>query len=268
MYVPKVISILSITLLLSACASTPEKIDVTENSEGSGPIQAEKPKADGLTERVLKGTIHTTKSATQKAAGLTVDGAELAVKGTVKGVKAGGNVILGTGKAVVDGTRWVGEKIGGGIRFIVTAPAINDASNPVGNKTLADAALSPLADLNIRKRERPEVIKWLEVNEVYHVEEAVSCEWLEVRIGELDDALGDDFDVEETSSSLLEQVGDAGKGAAVSSVASAVGDHIPGRGMIRSLSGAKARQKRTRELYQRGVARRSYLKGITKSQGC
>jgi len=228
MYVPKVISILSITLLLSACASTPEKIDVAENLEGSAPIRAEKLQETGLTERMVKGTIRTTKSATQKAAGLTVDGAELAVKGTVKGVKAGGNVILGTGEAV---------------------------------------ALSPLADLNIRKRERPEVIKWLEVNEVYHVEDTVSCEWLTVRIGELDDALGDDFDVEDTSSSLLEQVGDAGKGAAVSSVASAVGDHIPGRGMIRSLSGAKARQKRTRELYQRGVARRSYLKGITKSQG-
>ena len=80
--------------------------------------------------------------------------------------------------------------------------------------------------------------------------------------------MGNDYDVEEEPDSTLKKIGKAGKGAALAGVASAAGTYIPGRGIVRSVNGAKARQRETREIYQKGVARRSYLKGIAATQGC
>ena len=87
-------------------------------------------------------------------------------------------------------------------------------------------------------------------------------------MAELDEVLGDDYDVEDESESTLKKIGKAGKGATLAGVASAAGTYIPGRGIVRTVSGAKARQKKTREIYQKGVARRAYLKGVAATQGC
>ena len=263
------ISIISITVMLSACASVPKNPAVAnEFKNAAKPENIEKQETESLSKRVLKGAAQTTVSAAKGAAQLTAGSAQMAVKATAMGVKAGGEVIVGTGKIVAKGTRSTARSVGQGMEYIFTAPAVNDAANPVGNKTLMDAALSPLSDFNIRKRERPEVLMELEGDNLYYVEDRADCDWLAIRVAELDDALGTDYDVKETSSSALDKVGKAGKGAALSEVASAVGTYIPGRSMIRSVSGAKSRQKQTREIYQKGVARRSYLKGIATTQGC
>ena len=168
----------------------------------------------------------------------------------------------------MQGTRSTVKGVGAGVDFIFTAPPVKDAASPVGNKSLVDAALSPLSDFNLRKRERPEVLMRLEDEDIYYVNEAAGCNWLVTRIAELDDVLGTDYDTKKTSSSTLNKVGKAGKSATLSGVASAAGTYIPGRGLIRSMSGAKARQKRTREIYQKGIARRSYLKGVAATQSC
>ena len=260
------ISFISIAVVLSACATSPDKRDLAHEIEK---VEAEQTqKTEGLPKRVMKTATLTTVRAAKGAADLTVDSAQMAAKVTVKGVKAGGSIIAGTGEAVAKGTRSTVRGIGHGVEYIFTAPAVNDAANPVGNKTIMDAALSPLSDFNIRKRERPEVLMRLEEENLYYISEAADCEWLDVRITELDDVLGADYDEKVTSSSALDKVGEAGKGATISGVASAVGTYIPGRSIARAVSGAKARQNRTREIYQKGVARRSYLKGVAMSEGC
>ena len=263
------ISIICLTAVLSACASTPKKPVIAPEFKNAEKLDnVEKQGTDSLSKRVLKGATQTTVRAAKGAAGLTVGGAQLAAKGAALGVKASGEVIVGTGKIVAKGTRGTARGVGRGMDYLFTAPAVKDAANPVGNKTLTDAALSPLSDFNIRKRERPEVLMELEAESLYYVDDKADCEWLGIRVAELDEALGADYDAKETSSSALDKMGKAGKSAMLSEVASTVGTNIPGRSMIRSVSGAKARQKQTREIYQKGVARRSYLKGIAASQGC
>ena len=269
MMIRNFISIIGLTAVLSACASTPKNPTATPIVETAAKLEnVENQNTESLSKRVLKGATLTTIRAAKGAAELTVGSAELAAKGAAMGVKASGDVIVGTGKIVANGTRSTARGIGKGMDYLFTAPAIKDAANPTGNKTLADAALSPLSDFNIRKRERPEVLMELEADNIYYVNDRTDCEWLNIRIAELDDALGADYDAKETSSSTLKKIGKVGKGAMLSEVASTVGTNIPGRSMIRSVSGAKARQKQTREIYQKGVARRSYLKGVASSQGC
>ena len=250
------ISIISLALVLCACATSPKKPETAKQETNS------------LSKRVLKGATTTTLRAAKGAAGLTIDSAQMAAKATAIGVKASGDVIVGTGKIVAKGTASTAKSVGQSMDFIFTAPAAKDASNPVGNKTLMDAALSPLSDFNIRKRERPEVLMRLKEENLYYVSDRTDCDVLVIRIAELDDVLGDDYDVKETSSSTLAKVGKAGKGATLSGVASTAGTYIPGRSIVRAVSGAKARQKETREIYQKGIARRSYIKGLAASQGC
>lgn len=266
MTVKTFISALSLAIVLSACASSPKSSDASNNLKSAAKQKA--PKTESLSKRVLKGATKTTVLAAKGAADLTLESAELAAKATVFGLKTGGEAIVDTGAIVAKGTRRTAKGVGASMEHIFKAPAVKDAASPVGNKTLMDAALSPLSDFNIRKRERPEVLMRLEAEDLYFVGDSPGCEWLAVRVAELDEVLGDDYDVEDESESTLKKIGKAGKGATLAGVASAAGTYIPGRGIVRTFSGAKARQKKTREIYQKGVARRAYLKGVAATQGC
>lgn len=260
------IYVTSLTIVLSACASSPKTSDAPQKLESVA--NQKTPKTQSLSKRVLKGATKTSVRAVKGAADLTLGSAELAAKATVFGLKTGGEALVDTSVIVAKGTRRTAKGVGETMEHIFKAPAVKDAANPVGNKTLMDAALSPLSDFNLRKRERPEILMRLEAEDLYFVGDSPGCEWLAVRVAELDEVLGNDYDVEEEPESTLKKIGKAGKGAALAGVASAAGTYIPGRGIVRSVSGAKARQKETREIYQKGVARRSYLKGIAATQGC
>lgn len=274
-------SILLCAVSLSACASNPKKDQTyvtpsqlslsVEDTVDPSPAQREKRLRERLAAGVIDGTVLAAKGTAlvaKKAVTITADGAELVAKGTVAGAKISGKAALGTGEILLDGTRRTASGVRSGIEFITKAPATKDAANPVGNKTFADAALSPLADFNIRKRERPEILMRLEAEDIYQIEANAGCEWYDVRIQELDEVLGDDYDVQKEETSPLEDVGNNARSAALSGVASEMGSYVPGRGIVRALSGAQARQKQTRKIYQKGVARRSFLKGAAVSAGC
>lgn len=268
-------------LSLVACASNATKappnaaISELNNVDQSRAIplspEPKKRLRDRLAGGAVEGTLLAAKGtviAAKGAVSVTSDGAERVAKGAVLGARIGGKAAVETGEIIVKGTRRTMGGVRNGMTFITTAPAAKDAASPVGNKTFTDAALSPLSDFNIRKRERPDVLLRLEDDDIYQLDSNVSCEWYDVRIEELDDVLGDDYDVPREKVSTLKKVGKNGHGAAISGAASAAGTYIPGRSLIRALSGAKARQKKTREIYQKGVARRSFLKGVAKTEGC
>ena len=231
-------------------------------------IQLPTPDQPRLSNRIVKSATQGTVSTVKGIAGVVKDAGDIATKSAITGARIGGSAAYEAGEIIIEGTKRTANSLEKGMDFIMKAPATNDAASPVGNKTLADAALSPLSDLNIRKRERPEVLMRLQDEELYFVETDVSCAWYEARIEELDDVLGDDYDVNKETSSNLEKTIKAGKGAMLSGVASAAGTYIPGRSIVRSLSGSKARQKKTREIYQKGVARRAFLNGVSLAEGC
>ena len=262
------------TLVLSACASNPKDQQVgvtpvkTAQLDENPVIEIPAPDKLRLSNRIMKNATEGTVSAVKGIAGVMKDTGDIATKSAIAGARIGGSAASEAGGIIRKGTKQTVNRFEKGMDFIMKAPATNDAASPVGNKTLADAALSPLSDFNIRKRERPEVLMRLQDEEIYFVEANVSCAWYDARIEELDDVLGDDYDVSKEASSNLEKIGQAGKGAVLSSVASAAGTYIPGRSMVRSLSGSKARQKKTREIYQKGVARRAFLNGVSLAEGC
>jgi len=272
---------LSCVVLFTACASTSKKAPQPEppsqiSSIDNDAIIALPPRENkSLTGRLAGGAVQGTMLAAKGTAVVakgaivgTAKGAEIVAKGAVESAKFGGRAAVGTGEIIVNGTRQTASRVQNGMEFITKAPAANDAASPVGNKTLTDAALSPLLDFNIRKRERPEVLMGLEDEDIYQVELEAGCDWYDVRIAELDDVLGDDYDVEKEKTSTVKKIGKNSRSAALSGVASAAGTYIPGRGIVRALSGAKARQKKTRQIYQKGVARRAFLKGVAMSEGC
>ena len=272
--------VLLCALSLTACASNPKKsqtnaapsqLSASEKVKVNSPTPRDKRLSERLAGGVIDGTVLAAKGtalAAKKAVTITADGVELVAKGTVEGAKLGGKAAIGTGEILLDGTRKTASGVRSGINFITKAPATKDAANPVGNKTFTDAALSPLSDFNIRKRERPEILMRLEAEEIYQLEANAGCDWYDVRIQELDDVLGDDYDTPKEEASTLKQVGKNTRSAAISGVASEMGSYVPGRGIVRALSGAQARQKTTRRIYQKGVARRSFLKGAAISAGC
>ena len=125
-------------------------------------------------------------------------------------------------------------------------------------KVAEDAAMTPVEDVNLKKREIPPVLLSAQDNP-YARESTRSCTQINTALDELDAVLGPDFDS-----------GTEGKhGLTATSVAkSVVGSFIPFRGVIREVSGAAGAERRYNAAVDAGIARRGYLRGIAKSKGC
>lgn len=133
---------------------------------------------------------------------------------------------------------------------------------------LTDAALSPLEDLNLRKDEVPAVLA--SIRNPYNVDESMACSDIEAEIKTLDAVLPPDWDVltEEEQISLSDRAADTASDGVLGVVASEARELIPYRGWVRRLSGANSHDKKLRAAFDRGGARRTYLKAIGRTKGC
>lgn len=125
-------------------------------------------------------------------------------------------------------------------------------------KVAEDAAMTPVEDVNIKKKEIPPVLLSA-ADDPYSNEATRNCAQLTTALASLDAVLGPDFDS-----------GTEGKhGLTPTSVAkSVVGSFIPFRGVIREVSGAAGAQRRYDAAVDAGIARRGYLRGIARTKGC
>lgn len=132
---------------------------------------------------------------------------------------------------------------------------------------IGDAALTPLNDFNIRRVEIPARLAALV--SPYEALPKLTCKDIAFEVVELTKILGPDSDApagpEET---LGQKAGDSAADLALGSVASLATDFIPFRSVVREATGASAHERRLRAAYERGVERRSYLKGIGMQLGC
>ena len=146
-----------------------------------------------------------------------------------------------------------------GVQSVVVrqdAPGSLDDVGRAGN--LGDALMTPATDLNIRKAEIPLVL--VAIDDPY-ANVPATCDEMRVRVAELDAVLGPDYDED------VEEKGKTKK-AGLGLVASAMGDLIPFRGVVRQVSGAKKRERNMREAFRVGNVRRGYLKGIAAERDC
>jgi hypothetical protein len=131
----------------------------------------------------------------------------------------------------------------------------------------SDAALMPLEDLNLKRREIPPLLAAME--SPYHLAPDLTCEELDRMIAELDQVLGPDWDAPKPDERLRTEVlGDEAAEAALGAVESGVTGWIPFRGLIRKATGAESHEKKYNRAYKIGAQRRVYLKGYGLAKGC
>jgi hypothetical protein len=130
---------------------------------------------------------------------------------------------------------------------------------------VAQAATTPLSDLNVVRADIPAVLK-AAAAVPYAPPSDTACPALAADIRALDEVLGPDLDVPagKGGPSLLERGEDAATGA-LQRTAEGV---IPFRGWVRKLSGAERYARQVSAAITAGGVRRGFLRGVQVASGC
>ncbi len=154
------------------------------------------------------------------------------------------------------------------LALAVAAPLAGCAS--ATDRTAAgfgDAAMSPLNDLNLYRDEIPVLLA--DIRPPYEPIADVSCKAIGEAVAELTKILGRDSDAEPLPErSFADKTGDDAAGLTLDTIASTMSDFIPFRSLVRDATGANRHDRRLRAAFERGVARRAYLKGVGAQLGC
>jgi hypothetical protein len=149
------------------------------------------------------------------------------------------------------------------------APPAGGASQPGTDAKLAQAAVTPLSDLNLVRGQIPPVLVAAQ-KAPYAVPADASCAALALDIQALDAVLGADLDTPATPAnpSLIERGTGAAGDAVVGAVRNTTEGVIPFRGWVRKLTGAERYAREVAAAIAAGTVRRAYLKGLGQSRGC
>lgn len=134
---------------------------------------------------------------------------------------------------------------------------------------LADAALSPLEDLNLKRDAIPEPIK--ELKSAYLDARQMSCAEIAASVLILDEHLGADWDTPddaEIDETRAQWAADKTADATLDAVSSEARGLIPFRGLVREATGAEAHARRVRTAFRKASERRAFLKGVGQARGC
>lgn len=130
---------------------------------------------------------------------------------------------------------------------------------------VANAATTPLSDLNVVRAEIPDVLK-AAAAAPYAVPADASCAGLAAAVQALDEVLGPDLDVPpgKGGPGLLERGEDAATGA-LQRTAEGV---MPFRGWVRKLTGAERYARQVSAAITAGGVRRGFLRGLAAAKAC
>ncbi len=144
-----------------------------------------------------------------------------------------------------------------------------DTTHAAGSTQIADAAATPLSDLNLIRAEIPPVLIAAQKGP-YAVPLKANCEVFATNVRALDEALGPDLDapVLTSDAGLAERGAEAVGNAAVGALRSAAEGVIPFRGWVRKLTGAERYAREVAAAIAAGTVRRAFLKGLGQAQGC
>lgn len=134
---------------------------------------------------------------------------------------------------------------------------------------LAEAAMSPLEDLNLRREDIPDILEAM--SSPYADPVPPSCDAIADEIAALTVHLGPDHDLpepEQDDPDRAEWAADKSAETALDFVASEASGFIPFRGLVREATGANAHDRAVRRAYAVGLERRAFLKGHGQARGC
>ncbi len=118
-------------------------------------------------------------------------------------------------------------------------------------------ASQPARDVGASKTKIPPVLETA-AEDPYTLKGLATCGAMAAKLGELDQALGPDFDDGPQKGESIAKIG--GK-AVVNSI-------IPFRGVVREVSGAAAADRRLAAATDAGIAQRGFLRGVYQTRGC
>jgi hypothetical protein len=133
-----------------------------------------------------------------------------------------------------------------------------------GRANVAHAAVAPLHDLNLTRQKIPQVLLAAMADPYARVPR--SCRAIFVRISDLTEALGPDFDEPGTpvDPTLKGKTGPM----ALALVHGAAENVLPFHGFVSTLTGAERHDALVLQALNAGSVRRAYLKGVGESIGC
>ncbi len=165
--------------------------------------------------------------------------------------------------------RWVIPGLLAGLAVAGCASTNDDGMSRAVNKTSAGfggAVTAPLTDLNITRTEVPPRLAALA--SPYAPLRTADCRTIGREVAELTNILGPDIDAEGKVVSTDQALGDGAAALFLGTLSSTMSDFIPFRSAVREATGASAHERRLKAAYERGVNRRSYLKGVGAAKGC
>lgn len=128
--------------------------------------------------------------------------------------------------------------------------------------TAARVATQPLEDLNLVRGEIPPELQAI-VDRPYDVSMLKTCADKRQAVANLTKVLGPDID-----SSAATARGQSPAEFALGAAESAATSLIPGRNLIRRVSGAEAADRRVRAAVLSGQLRRAYIRGLARGTNC
>lgn len=144
--------------------------------------------------------------------------------------------------------------------LLIVAPGYAQSAKDV-EKAAENMATSPLKDANIMQEDIPSLLVQASAAP-YAMGGLKTCKQFSAAISQLDGVLGPDVDVVKAKEG--QSVGEV----ALDGVQTVASSLIPGRGIIRKITGADAHDEKVRAAYYSGGLRRAYLKGTARAKGC
>ncbi len=142
------------------------------------------------------------------------------------------------------------------------SPVIAQTAVDPGNVTANDVVTKPLSDINIKKKNVPDLLEDA-IERPYSLAGLRSCPRIQTAVRNLDAVLGDDIDAIEEKTRGEKRGNSAGHVAK-----SIVGSLIPFEGVIREISGANNHERQWQIAIYAGSVRRAFLKGVGLQKGC
>ena len=151
----------------------------------------------------------------------------------------------------------------------VTSKPLNAGKDQSTIDATFSAALTPLEDLGLRKREIPDLLAQLSENPYFPPPKPIKCEGVKKELADIDALLGVDIDVPKVALTANQKYAAAGidfvEDSMVGFVRSQV-NIIPLRSIVRRITGANSHEKDVAKAIEGGKLRRAYLKGLSEAK--
>jgi hypothetical protein len=148
------------------------------------------------------------------------------------------------------------------MRHLLMIAALATASLAgAAERTAVSIAESPLTDVNLKKKHIPPLLLAAK-DQPYSTAGMTDCAKIAAAVRDLDGVLGRDLDVPVTGKP------NEGRELAMDAGQDTINSLIPGRFIIRRLSGAYAAQRKAVAAIYAGSVRRGFLKGLGEAKRC